>query len=313
MKVGIVGAGMVGSAAGFALVLGGGASELVLVDHNRARALAEAEDISHAVPFGRPVTVRAGDTADLAGAGVVILAAGVSQKPGETRLQLLERNADVFRAVIAAVTQAAPDAILLVATNPVDVMTHVATQLSGLPSGRVIGSGTILDTARFRSLLGRHLGIAPHSVHAYVLGEHGDSEVLAWSAARAGSVPIMSFAAQVGAAITASVRETIDTGVRRAAYRIIDGKGATWHGIGAGLARIVRAIAADEGAVLSVSSRTTQIGGVASVTLSLPRVVTRQGISAELRPDLDEAETEALAASARLLALTEAKLGLGRG
>ncbi len=310
MKVGIIGSGMVGSSAGSALALGGGASEIVLIDQNPARALAEAEDISHAVPFGRPVTVRAGDYPDLAEAGVVILAAGVSQKPGETRLQLLERNAEVFRTVISAVTRAAPDAILLVATNPVDVMTHVATRLSGLPPARVIGSGTILDTARFRSLLGRHLGIASQSVHAYVLGEHGDSEVLGWSAARAGSVPIASFAAQVGAAITDAVRVEIDQGVRRAAYRIIEGKGATWHGIGAGLARIVRAIAADEGAVLSVSTRTLDIGGVPSVTLSLPRVLTRSGITAELRPELDAAETKALAASATLLAETEATLAL---
>jgi L-lactate dehydrogenase len=308
MKVGIVGTGMVGSAAAFALALGGGASEVVMIDHNPARAIAEAEDISHAVPFGRPVTVRAGDYPDLAGAGVVILAAGVAQASGETRLQLLERNAEVFRSVIAAVTRAAPDAILLVATNPVDVMTHVATRLSGLDPARVIGSGTILDTARFRSLVGRHLGIAPQAVHAYVLGEHGDSEVLAWSAARAGSVPLALFAAQVGAALTDEVRTQIDKGTRRAAYRIIDGKGATWHGIGAGLARIVRAIAADEGAVLSISTLTRDVGGVASVTLSLPRILARRGITAELRPDLDATETRALAASARLLAETETSL-----
>lgn len=310
MKVGIIGTGMVGSSAGFALALGGGASEIVLVDANPARALAEAEDIAHAVPFGRPVTVRAGDATDLKDAGVVILAAGVAQAPGESRLQLLERNAEVFRTVIGQATRAAPDAILLVATNPVDVMTHVATRLSGLPPARVIGSGTILDTARFRSLLGQHLGIAPQSVHAYVLGEHGDSEVLAWSAARAGSVPIAAFAAQVGAAVTNDVRARIDAGVRRAAYRIIAGKGATWYGIGAGLARIVRAIAANEGAVLSVATLTEGIGGVAQVTLSLPRIVARGGITAELRPELDAAETAALAASARLLAATEARLSL---
>ncbi|MCX7287366.1 MAG: L-lactate dehydrogenase, partial [Rhodobacterales bacterium] len=207
-----------------------------MIDHNPARAAAEAEDISHAVPFGRPVTVRAGDYPDLVGAGVVILAAGVAQAPGETRLHLLERNAEVFRLIIGQVTRTAPEAILLIATNPVDVMTHVAMRLSGLPPARVVGSGTILDTARFRALLGRHLGIAPQAVHAYVLGEHGDSEVLAWSAARAGSTRITTFAAQVGAALTERVRADIDQGVRRAAYGIIDGKGATWHGIGAGLA-----------------------------------------------------------------------------
>jgi L-lactate dehydrogenase len=256
------------------------------------------------------VTVRSGDYPDLHGAGVVILAAGVAQAPGETRLQLLERNAEVFRAIIGQVTRAAPDAILLVATNPVDVMTHVATRLSGLDPSRVIGSGTILDTARFRSLVGRHLGIAPQSVHAYVLGEHGDSEVLAWSAARAGSMPLAAFAAQVGAALTEEVRAQIDHGTRRAAYRIIEGKGATWHGIGAGLARIVRAIAADEGAVLSISTRTHEVGGIPAVTLSLPRILCRRGITAELRPDLDAAETHALAASARILAETEASLAL---
>lgn len=310
MKVGIVGAGMVGSAAGFALALTGGAGEIVLVDLNEARAAAEAEDISHATPFARPVTVRAGGYEDLRGAGVVILAAGVSQKPGETRLALLSRNAGVFRAILAEVTRAAPDAILLVATNPVDVMTDVTTRLTGLPPGRVIGSGTILDTARFRRLLGTHLGISPHSVHAYVLGEHGDSEVLAWSSARAGATPIRAFAAQVGAPITADVVARIDEGTRRAAYRIIAGKGATWYGIGAGLARIVRAIAADEQAVLSVSMLTSEVAGVRDVALSLPRVVGRSGIAADLMPDLDRGEAEALAASATLLKQTSERIDL---
>ena len=310
MKVGIVGTGLVGSAAGFALALGGGATEIVMVDHDPARAVAEAEDIAHAVPFGRPMHVRPGGYEDLAGAGVVILAAGVSQQPGETRLALLERNAAVFRSVVGEVMRVAPQAILLVATNPVDIMTDVATRLSGLPPGRVIGSGTILDTARFRNLLGHHLGIAAQSVHAYVLGEHGDSEVLAWSTARAGSVPILSLAAQLGAPLNEALRAEIDTGVRKAAYRIIAGKGATCHGIGAGLARIVRAISADEAAVLSVSTVTRDIAGQRDVALSLPRVVGRAGVVGELRPDLDAAETDLLAASARLLAETAATLAL---
>ncbi|NKX44809.1 L-lactate dehydrogenase [Roseicyclus persicicus] len=301
MKVGIVGAGMVGSAAGFALILKGIATELVLVDRDAARARAEAEDIAHAVPFAAPAVVRAGDFDDLDGAGVVILACGVSQKRGETRLALLERNAAVFREVVGAVMAACPGAILLVATNPVDIMGQVAQALSGLPPGRVIGSGTILDTARFRWLVGRHLGISPGSVHAYVLGEHGDSEVLAWSNARAGSVPLASFAAQVGAPLTAAVRERIDEGVRRAAYTIIAGKGATWHGIGAGLARIVAAIRGDEQAVLSVSTVEPEVLGVGPVALSLPRLVGREGVTATLWPELDDAETGALLASATIL------------
>ncbi len=310
MKVGIVGAGMVGSAAGFAVALTGEASDLVLVDQNMARAKAEAEDIAHAVPFARQVIVRAGGYDDLKGAGVVIIAAGVSQKPGETRLALLARNAEVFRAVIGEVRRTAPDAILLIATNPVDIMTDIATRLSGLPPARVIGSGTILDTARFRSLLGTHLGISPHSVHAYVLGEHGDSEVLVWSGARAGTVPIMSFAAQVGAPITQDVRDKIDNGVRRAAYRIIEGKGATWYGIGAGLARVVRAIAGDEQAVFSVSMITPEVEGLRDVALSLPRVVGRAGVTADLTPDLDAGEHEALHRSAALLKETSDALDL---
>jgi L-lactate dehydrogenase len=310
MKVGIVGAGMVGSAAGYALALRGAASRVVFVDMNADLARAQAEDIAHAVPFASATVVTSGDYGDLAGAGVVILAAGVSQKPGETRLQLLSRNAEVFRTVIGHVRAAAPDAILLVATNPVDIMTDIATRLSGLPPSRVIGSGTILDTARFRSLLGQHLGVAPQSIHAYVLGEHGDSEVLAWSAARAGAVPIRSFAAQVGAPLTDEVIARIDDRVRNAAYTIIAGKGATWYGIGAGLARIVRAIAADEQAVFSVSIVTAEVEGIRDVALSVPRVVGAQGVTAQLFPELDAAEHAALERSARLLKDTASALAL---
>lgn len=301
MKVGIVGAGMVGSSAGYALAMLGIVSDIVLVDHNAALAIAQAEDISHAVPFVSATTVIAGDYADLAGAGVVILAAGVSQKPGETRLELLERNAAVFRDVVGEVLRVAPDAILLIASNPVDIMTQVATRLSGLPPQRVIGSGTILDSARFRSLIGRHLGISPQSVHAYVLGEHGDSEVLGWSNARAGSVSLMSFAKQIGSPLTDDVRQSIDEGVRNAAYKIINGKGATYYGIGAGLARIVKAIAQDQRDVLSVSIVTPHIVDVDDVALSVPRIVGVGGVIADLIPELDVSEYAALGRSAALL------------
>lgn len=309
MKVGIVGAGMVGSAAGYALALRGGASEIVLVDRNEALAVAQAEDIAHAVPFAHPVRVRAGDYDALGGAGVVILAAGVAQKPGEDRLSLLSRNADVFAQVLEGVQRAAPDALLLVASNPVDVMTEVTLRVSGLSAERVIGSGTILDTARFRSLIGGHLGVAPQSVHAYVLGEHGDSEVLAWASARAGSEPVARFAAQVGAPITEDVRARIDEGVRRAAYRIIEGKGATWYGIGAGLARIVQAVRDDQRSVLSVSMVTPEVEGVKNVALSLPRVVGGAGIVATLMPELAGDEAQALQRSAELLGETADRLG----
>ncbi len=309
MKVGIVGAGMVGSAAGYALALNGTATRLVFVDMNADLAAAQAQDIAHAVPFASTTIVEAGGYADLAGAGVVILAAGVGQKPGESRLDLLSRNAEVFRQVIDQVLTYAPDTILLVATNPVDIMTQISVALSGLPPARVIGSGTVLDTARFRSLLGAHLGISPRSVHAYVLGEHGDSEVLAWSNARAGSVPLLSFAAQIGAPITDSVRNRIDDGVRNAAYTIIRGKGATWYGIGAGLARITAAIVRDEQTVLSVSCVTNAITGAPATALSLPRIVAASGVTAELMPELTEVETKALQKSAHLLNETADAIG----
>ncbi|RVV97989.1 L-lactate dehydrogenase [Mesobaculum littorinae] len=301
MKVGIVGAGMVGSAAAYALTLSGSVTQVVLVDRNAALAQAQAEDIAHAAPFASTTQVRAGDYDALDGAGVVILAAGVSQKPGETRIELLDRNAAVFRDVVGQVLTHAPQAILLVASNPVDVMTDITTRISGLPAGRVIGSGTILDTARFRSLLAGHLGVAPRSLHASVLGEHGDSEVLAWSSARAGSLPLADFAAQMHAPLTEGARAHIDEGVRRAAYRIIEGKGATWYGIGAGLTRIVQAIAADQQTILTVSIRTPDVLGVGPVTLSLPRLVGRNGVSATVVPELDKGEADALRQGAEML------------
>jgi L-lactate dehydrogenase len=301
MKVGIVGAGMVGGATASALVLTAAADEIVLVDQNADRAVAEAEDVLHATPFAHGARVWGGDYADLGGAGVVILAAGVSQQPGETRLQLLGRNAAVFAAVIPSVLRAAPDAILLVATNPVDIMTQVATRLARLPPGRVFGSGTILDTARFRAQLAGHLGVAAASVHAYVLGEHGDSEVLCWSAASVGAIPVADFAAQIGHPLSDEVRAAIDENVRRAAYRIIAGKGATWYGIGGGLARIVRAVDGNQRALLAVSMLTEGIGQGEPVALSMPRIVGRSGIEHTLRPRLSPEEQRLLERSAQVL------------
>ncbi len=301
MKIGVVGAGMVGSSAAYAMALQGTVREIVLVDQNAAFAQAQAEDISHAVPFVSTTVVRSGDYEDLVGAGVVIIAAGVNQQPGESRLNLLERNAQVFRTVISHIMRVVPDAILVIASNPVDVMTDVATRLSGLPPCRVIGSGTILDTARFRSLLANYLETSPQAVHAYVLGEHGDSEVLAWSNARIGSVPLLSFAQQRGKPINDAVLAKIDDGVRNAAARIIRGKGSTYFGIGAGLARIVKAISADQRDILSVSSVTEEIAGVRSVAASVPRVIGAQGIIMDLVPELDSKEHDALHRSASLL------------
>lgn len=308
MKIGIVGAGMVGSCAAFSMVERGVGSEIVLVDRNESLAEAQAQDILHATPFGHPARVWADDYSGLAGARLVVLSAGVGQKPGETRLQLLERNAAVFADILPRVLAAAPEAILLVASNPVDVMTLVATRLSGLPPERVIGSGTILDTARFRALLSDHLGISPKSVHAYVLGEHGDSEVLAWSAATAAGMPLDDLARQRGRPLDEKARQQIDQAVRGAAYKIIAGKGATYFGIGAGLARIAHAVLTDEAAVLSLSMVTERVETITDVALSLPRLVRAGGITATLWPSLDWGDRAALGASAGIL--KEAAAGL---
>lgn len=301
MKVGIIGAGMVGGSVGFALAITGYVSEVVIIDRNEPLAVAQAEDIAHAVPFMSATRVRAGSYADLDGSGIVILAAGASQKPGETRLELLGRNTQVFREIVGQVLAVVSNPILLVASNPVDAMTFITQRLSGLPPQRVIGSGTVLDTARFRSLIARHLNISPQSIHADVIGEHGDSEVLVWESARASSVDLASFAEQIGAPLTEKVRDEIDDNVRNAAYKIIEGKGATYYGIGAGIARIVRAIARDEGAVLTVSLVTDHVAGFEQVALSLPRVIGTDGVIADMLPDLSQTENEALKNSADIL------------
>jgi len=302
MKVGVIGAGQVGATAAFALVLRGIVSELILIDIRKEVAAAQAEDLLHATPFSHRTVIRAGDYTDLVGATAVILACGVAQKPGETRLQLLERNAAVFSQVIPSVRRYCPEAVLIVATNPVDVLTEMVMRLDKVNPTRVLGSGTILDTARFRSLLGEYFGIAPQSVHAYVIGEHGDSEVLIWSSARIGGVPLERFCQQRGLALTEDVQRKIEEQVRYAAYRIIQGKGATYYGIGAGLARIVQAIRDNEHAVLTVSARNEVLPQLPRVCFSLPRIIGRYGVLYTLEPFLSESEREALQRSAEILA-----------
>jgi L-lactate dehydrogenase len=299
-----VGCGFVGSSGAFAIALEGKANELILVDLNADLARAHAEDILHATPFSEPIRVVAGDYPKLKDAELVVLACGVGQKPGESRLQLLERNVRVFQNVVPRVLEHTPHTILLIVSNPVDVMTQVVTKISGLPPQRVIGSGTILDTARFRTLLAEHLSISPHSVHTYVLGEHGDSEVLTWSTGKVGGVPVEEFAAQIGRPITEKIKAKIDDDVRNAAYRIIEGKGATYYGIGAGIARIARAIEDDEGAVLTLSN----IEGLYGVSLSLPRVLKTRGIDTTIQPMLSDEEAKALQKSAEVLKKAAAAL-----
>jgi L-lactate dehydrogenase len=304
MKVGVVGSGFVGATAAYALVMQGVGREIVLVDKNMDRASAEADDIRHAVPFANPLEISAGGYEDLAESRVVVLCAGVGQKPGETRLQLLERNARVFREVVPAVVKHAPNAVIVVATNPVDVMTHLAARFAaqcGLPPGRVFGSGTTLDTARFRSLLGELCGVDSHHVHAYVIGEHGDSEVLTWSLAMVGGMPLDSFARLRGIQITEAAVEQIDRKVRRAADAIIAGKAATYYGIGSALGRIVDVVLHDQRSILTVCAPAAEVAGIADVTVALPRLVGGEGVLETFPLPLNCEESLLLEKSARVI------------
>lgn len=304
MRVGVVGSGLVGATAAYALVMRGVGREIVLVDKNTDRAAAEADDIRHAVPFAHALEVRAGEYPDLAGCRVVLLCAGVGQKPGETRLQLLKRNAAVFREVVPAVLKAAPDAVLVVATNPVDVMTHLAARFAaelGIAPGRVFGSGTTLDTARFRTLLGTLCGVDSHHIHGYVIGEHGDSEVLTWSTVTVGGMPLESFFRLRGMTFPEAARAEVDRNVRRAAYSIIGSKGATYYGIGCALARIVEAVLHDQRSILTVCAPAADVAGVRDVTVALPRLVGGAGVLETYPLPLSESEQSQLRTSAGVI------------
>jgi len=303
MKIGVVGCGQVGSSSAYACVLKGIGTEIILVDKNEKLAVAQAEDISHATPFAKAMPVRAGDYKDLEHAGIVMIAAGVSQKHGETRLDLLKRNAAILEEIIPQVLKAAPEAIFLIASNPVDIMTHMVAAIAtknGHTHGKVIGSGTILDTARFRTLLAQYLNVSSHSVHAHVLGEHGDSEVLNWSGANVSNIPLMEFSNQIQCGITPQIKSRIDSAVRNAAYKIIEGKGATYYGIGAGMARIAKAITDDEHSVLTCCAP-IDFEKIGNVTLSLPRIISASGIVKEIHPILNAEEKYSLKNSAMII------------
>jgi L-lactate dehydrogenase len=300
-KVGIIGAGQVGAAAGYLLANVPGAREVVLVDLDRARAESEAADIAHAAAFGSPAFVRAGDYADLAAAQVVVVTAGTSLKPGQTRLDLLAANVGVVSAVLERVLAVAPETVLLFATNPVDVMPAVAVRRFGVPPGRAIGTGCALDSARFRDRLARHLGVSPNSVHANVLGEHGDSEVLHWSGAQIAGMPLLDFAEKLGQPLPPAMRKAITKEVRTSAYRIKEGKGVSNFGIGGCIARLARAIVNDEHVVFSTSTFMEELLGVNETCVSLPHVLSGQGASRPFLPPLDAEELAALRHSAGLL------------
>ena len=300
-KVGIVGVGQVGAAAGFLLAQTSGVDELVLIDQDPARAASEASDIAHAAAFGPAAQVVAGDYADLAGAQLVVISAGHSLAPGQTRLDLLAANVEVVSQVLDRLLRVVPDAVLLFATNPVDVMPALAVRRFGVPPGRAVGTGCALDSARFQDRLARHLGVSTGSVHAFVLGEHGDSEVMHWSGAQAAGMPLARFAEELGRPLSPDIRAAVARDVRGSAYRIKEGKGVSNYGIAGCVARLARSIVNDEQSVFSVSTFMDELLGVADTCVSLPHILGARGASRPLMPGLDGEETTALRHSAALL------------
>ena len=299
-KAAIVGCGFVGSASAFALMESGLFSELVLIDADRNRAEGEALDISHGLPFSKPMQIYAGDYEDISDATVVIVTAGAGQKPGETRLDLVKKNVAIFKSIIPQIAKYNQSGILLIVANPVDILTYVAKQLSGFPDNRVFGSGTVLDTARLKYLLGEHLGVDSRSIHAFIIGEHGDSEIAAWSSANVSGVPLHKFCEMRGHFEHEKATKEIAEGVKNSAYEIIEKKKATYYGIAMSVKRICEAIVRDEKSILPVSSiqDTDEISGVA---LSMPAIVGKNGVEDLVPIELDADEKAALKQSADTL------------
>ena len=308
-KVGLVGVGMVGASFAYSLMQHGLANELVLVDMDTARAEGEAMDLNHGLPFVGPMRISAGDYADLADADVVVICAGANQRPGETRLDLLKKNAAVFHDIVPKINAVSQEAIIVVATNPVDILTYISAQVVGLERGRVIGSGTLLDTARFRYLLGMYYGVDPRSVHAYIVGEHGDSELALWSLANIAGVRLPDFVGANGQGYDQATLDRIFDQTRNAAYEIIQRKKATYYAIGLGLLAIVEAVLRDQHTVLTVASPLTGQYGVTGMAISLPTIVGRRGIEEMLNLPLSERELVAFQQSAQTLKDRLADLG----
>jgi L-lactate dehydrogenase len=300
-KVGLIGTGMVGASFAYALMQRGLANELVLLDADMARAEGEAMDLNHGLPFVRPMRMYAGSYEQLAGSEVVVICAGANQRPGETRLDLLQRNASVFRDIVPKVVTAAPDAIIVIATNPVDILTTISDQIAGLSPGRVIGSGTILDTARFRYMLGDYYQVDPRSVHAYIVGEHGDSELALWSLANIAGVRLRDFVGANGRGYDQAVLDGIFVQTRDAAYEIIKRKRATYYAIGLGLLAIVEAVLRDQSTVLTVCSPMRGQYGVNGIAISMPTIVGRGGVEEVLNLPISADEQAAFQRSAQTL------------
>lgn len=300
-KAAVVGCGFVGAATAFALMQSGLFSELVLIDSDKEKAEGEALDISHGMPFAKPMDIYAGDYDDITDANLVIVTAGAGQKPGEIRLDLVKNNVAIFKKIIPEISKRNFGGILLIVANPVDILTYAAVKISGLPESRVFGSGTVLDTARLKYILGEHLGVDSRSVHAFILGEHGDSEIAAWSSVNVSGVPLDDFCEMRGHHDHQKGMHDIAEGVKNSAYEIIKKKKATYYGIAMSVRRICEAIILNQKSILPVSHMQHGAFGIDDVAISMPAIIGKDGIEAEVPIRLNETEQAALVKSSNAL------------
>lgn len=300
-KVAVIGCGFVGSSSAFALMQSGLFSEMVLIDADTKRAEGEAMDISHGISFARPMQIYAGNYDDITDAAIIVITAGANQKPDETRLDLIKKNAAIMKSIVGEIKKRDFGGILLIVSNPVDILTLIALKESGYPSNRVIGSGTVLDTGRFKYLLGEHLDVDSRSVHAFIIGEHGDSELAAWSNARIGGLKVNDFCELRGHFSHEQSMKKIFENVRNSAYEIIERKHATYYGIAMAVKRICEAIVRNEKSILPVSSLMTGEYGLNDVVLSIPAVVDETGVQKVIPIELNDEELTKLKDSANIL------------
>ena len=300
-KVAVIGCGFVGSSSAFALMQSGLFSEMVLIDADTKRAEGEAMDISHGISFARPMQIYAGNYDDITDAAIIVITAGANQKPDETRLDLIKKNAAIMKSIVGEIKKREFGGILLIVSNPVDILTLIALKESGYPSNRVIGSGTVLDTGRFKYLLGEHLDVDSRSVHAFIIGEHGDSELAAWSNARIGGLKVNDFCELRGHFNHEQSMKKIFENVRNSAYEIIERKHATYYGIAMAVKRICEAIVRNEKSILPVSSLMTGEYGLNDVVLSIPAVVDETGVQKVIPIELNDEELTKLKDSANIL------------
>lgn len=300
-KVAIIGCGFVGASCAFALMQSGMFSEMVLIDVDKSRAEGEAMDISHGTPFAKPSKIYAGDYDDISDAAIIVITAGANQKPDETRLDLVHKNVKIFQSIIPQIKARDCRGILLVVSNPVDILTYVAAKLSGFTENRVIGSGTVLDTARLKRAVSEHLTVDSRSVHAFIIGEHGDSEIAAWSGANISGIPLSDFCELRGHYKHAENTTRIAEQVKNSAYEIIEKKQATYYGIAMSVKRICEVILRDEKSILPVSSMMYGEYGISDVALSMPAIVGKNGVETKVPIPLSEEELDRLQQSASML------------